>query len=103
MDDLPEVDARLIDNEDIFQPQWWEIMAVVAAGAVLYMLEPPTVWWLAGCLFIGCWFVQNCVRRLALRNALHIQMLVRRIQILERQVSATRVGIDELHRREDAS
>jgi hypothetical protein len=100
MDDIPEVDASLIDNDDIFQPKWWEIIAVVVAGTALYVLELPTVWWVAACLFIGCWVLQNCVRRLALRDALHTQMLDRRIQILERQVTAMRVGIDELHRRE---
>jgi membrane protein implicated in regulation of membrane protease activity len=100
MDDIPEVDASLIDNDDIFQPKWWEIIAVAVAGTALYMLELPTVWWAAGVLFMGCWVLHNCVRRLALRDALHTQMLDRRIQILERQVTAMRVGIDELHRRE---
>jgi hypothetical protein len=27
MDDIPEVDASLIDNDDIFQPKWWEMVA----------------------------------------------------------------------------
>ena len=47
MDDIPEVDASLIDNDDIFQPKWWEIIAVVVAGTALYMLELPTVWWVS--------------------------------------------------------
>jgi hypothetical protein len=100
MDDIPEVDASLIDNDDIFQPKWWEIIAVGVTGTALYVLEQPAVWWVAGFLFIGCWMLQNCVRRLALRDALHTQMLDRRLQKLERQVSAMRVSIDELHRRE---
>jgi hypothetical protein len=93
MDDVPEVDASLIDNDDIFQPKWWEIIAVGVAGTVLYVLELPAVWWLVGCVFVGCWMLQNCVRRLALRDALHTQMLDRRIQILERQVSAMRAAV----------
>ena len=65
-----------------------EIIAVVVAGTALYMLELPTVWSVAGCMFAGCFILQNCVRRLARRDALHTQMLDRRIQILERQVRA---------------
>jgi hypothetical protein len=90
MDDVPEVDASLIDNDDIFQPKWWEMSAVVVASTAFYVLELSTVWWVAGLLFIGCWMLQNCVRRLALRDALHTQMLDRRIQFLERQVAAMR-------------
>jgi hypothetical protein len=77
MDEIPEVDASLIDNDDIFQPKWWEIIAVVVAGTAIYVLELPTVWWVAGCLFIGCWMLQNCVRRLALRDALSCNGQVR--------------------------
>ncbi|MCA1529737.1 hypothetical protein [Bradyrhizobium yuanmingense] len=94
MDDIPEVDASLIDNDDIFQPKWWEILAVGVGGTALYVLEAPAMWWVAGFLFVACWMLQNCVRRLALRDALHTQTLDRRIQLLERQVTAMRVGID---------
>jgi hypothetical protein len=100
MDDIPEVDASLIDNDDIFQPKWWEIVAVVVAGTVAYVFELPNLWWVAGGLFVGCWMLQNCVRRLALRDALHTQLLDRRIQHLERNIAAMRVGIDGLYRRE---
>ena len=88
MDDIPKGDPSLIDNDDIFQPQWWEIIAVVVAGTLLFVLELPTVWSVAGCMFAGCFILQNCVRRLARRDALHTQMLDRRIQILEKQVRA---------------
>ena len=89
MDDIPGGDASVIDNDDIFQPKWWEIIALGVAGTALYVLEQPTIWWVAGFLFMGCWMLQNCVRRLALRDALHTQMLDRRVQFLERQL-----GID---------
>ena len=76
MDDIPEVDASLIDNDDIFQPKWWEIIALLLGGTVVYVLELPRVWWAIGFLY---WLLQNCVRRLAKRDALHTQTLDRRI------------------------
>jgi hypothetical protein len=98
MNDIEKVDEALIDNDDIFNPKWWEYLALVAAGTTLYVLELTTVWWLAGYLFLSVWMLQNCVRRLALRDARHTQELARRVERLEGNLEALRVGVDQLHR-----
>jgi hypothetical protein len=97
--DVPGVYPELIDNDDIFSPKLWEIMAASVAVVILYLLQAPTLWWVIVVGFVSLWMLQNCVRRLAFRDALHTQTLDRRIQKLERQVANLQVGIDVLHRR----
>jgi hypothetical protein len=98
--DIPGVHPELIDNDDIFTPKLWEILAVAVGGVVLYALEAPMQWWVVAGVFVSLWVLQNCVRRLAFRDALHTQTLDRRIQILERQVANLQTGVDVLHRRD---
>jgi hypothetical protein len=98
--DIPGVHPELIDNDDIFSPKLWEMLAAPLAAAILYVLDAPMLWWVIvlGCLSL--WLLQNCVRRLAFRDALHTQTLDRRIQKLERQVANLQAGVDMLHRRD---
>jgi hypothetical protein len=96
---IPRVNPELIDNDDIFHPKLWEGLAVPVAAVILYLIEAPTLWCaiVIGC--IGLWMLQNCVRRLAFRDALHTQTLDRRIQKLERQVARLQAGVEYLDRR----
>jgi hypothetical protein len=99
MDDIPGVYPELIDNDDIFYPKLWETLVAPVAALILYLLGAPILWWV---IVLGCvslWMLQNCLRRLAFRDALHTQTLDRRIQKLERQVANLQAGIDVLHRR----
>jgi hypothetical protein len=96
MSDIEPVDESLIDNDDIFHPKWWEILAIGVTTTALYVLELPPVWMVAVCSFLGGWLLQNCVRRLALRDARHSQELAQRIELLENNVKAMRVGVDQL-------
>ncbi|MCK1603188.1 hypothetical protein IVB02_17475 [Bradyrhizobium sp. 166] len=98
--DIPSVHPELIDNDDIFSPKLWETLVVPIAALILYLLEAPMLWWVIALGSAGLWILQNCVRRLAFRDALHTQTLDRRIQKLERQVANLQAGVDVLHRRE---
>jgi hypothetical protein len=97
--DIPKVYPELIDNDDIFYPKLWEAFVTPVAALILYLFDAPVLWWVIvlGCLSL--WMLQNCVRRLAFRDALHTQTLDRRIQKLERQVANLRAGLDMLDRR----
>jgi hypothetical protein len=99
-DDIPGVHPELIDNDDIFSPKLWEIMVAPVAALILYLLEAPMLWWVIVLGSVSLWVLQNCVRRLAFRDALHTQTLDRRIQKLERQVANLQAGVDVLHRRD---
>ena len=101
--DIPGVHPELIDNDDIFSPKLWEILVASGAIVILYMLQAPMLWWVIVVGFGSLWILQNCVRRLAFRDALHTQQLDRRIQKLERQVAHLQAGIDVLHRRASMS
>jgi hypothetical protein len=98
--DIPEVYPELIDNDDIFYPKLWEALVGPVAALVLYLIEAPILWWVIVLGSVSLWILQNCVRRLAFRDALHTQTLDRRIQKLERQVANLQTGVDVLHRRE---
>ncbi len=101
--EIPEVHPELIDNDDIFDLKFWELLVVPAAAAVLYLLEAPHLLSVVVFGMIGLWRLHNCVRRLAFRDALHTQQLDRRIQILERNLASLQAGVDMLHRREAMS
>ena len=98
--DIPAVHSEFIDNDDIFSPKLWEILVAPVAALILYVLEAPTLWWVIIIGSVSLWILQNCVRRLAFRDALHTQTLDRRIQKLERQVANLQAGVDLLHRRD---
>ena len=97
--DIPGVHPELIDNDDIFSPKLWEILATAVAALILYLVEARMPWWVIVIGSVSLWMLQNCVRRLAFRDALHTQTLDRRIQKLERQVANLQAGVDVLHRR----
>jgi hypothetical protein len=97
---IPGIHPELIDNDDIFYPKLWEVLVAPVAAVILYVLEAPILWWMIVLGTVSLWVLQNCVRRLAFRDALHTQTLDRRIQKLERQVANLQANIDVLHRRD---
>ena len=43
--DIPGVHPELIDNDDIFSPKLWEILATAVAALILYLVEARMLWW----------------------------------------------------------